>query len=90
MGLDVLISRSFVRIYLLTKSRVQSLSLSLPTPCSSFLELANQFNRIVGCSEKIIGAGRLFKILRPRIDSDSQPTPINSLRFLFIICKSDF
>lgn len=78
MGLDVLSSHSFIRIYLLTESPIS------PTPSSSFLELANQFNRTVGCSEKIIGAGRLFKIPRPRIDSDSQPTPINSLRFLFI------
>lgn len=36
-------------------------------------ELANQFNRAVGRSKKIIGAGRLFKIRGPRIVSGSQP-----------------
>lgn len=46
-------------------------SLVLCSPFSPY-ELANQFNRAVGRSKKIIGAGWLFKIRGPRIVSGSQ------------------
>jgi len=52
-----------------TRSRLRAVR---PFPASAF-ELANQFNRAVGRSKKIIGAGWLFKIRRPRIVSGSQP-----------------
>jgi len=76
----VAIRRAFPRgtfklIYLARQNGAQPrLRAALPLPASSCgaFELANQFNRAVGRSKKIIGAGWLFKIRRPRIVSGSQ------------------
>jgi len=67
------VTRRFKLIYLPRQNDPQP---PLCPPPSSFLsrtfELANQFNRAVGRSEKIIGADRLFKIQGSRIVSGSQ------------------
>ena len=70
-------SSSFKLIYLPRQNGAQARLCHATPPVArtdpaSVFELANQFNRAVGCSEKIIGAGRLFKVRGPRIGSDSQ------------------
>jgi len=67
---------TFKLIYLARQNGAQHrlrAALLLPASSCGAFELANQFNRAVGRSKKIIGAGWLFKIRRPRIVSGSQP-----------------